>query len=61
MSSEAVQISTSKEEVAYNLMYKIIKSENVYDTKKEILDLYSECLKATSGLREISPSESSQS
>ena len=49
----------SKESVAFSLTLKIAQSEKVYD-KKGILDLYAECLKATSGLREISPSESSQ-
>jgi len=42
----------SKESVALTLMIKINHTEKVFD-RKHILDLYAECLKATSGYREI--------
>ncbi len=50
--SEAQVSYNTKEEVAYKLLVKISKIEDL-STREGVLDLYAECLEATSGQRDI--------
>lgn len=51
--SDQVELNVaSKESVAMSLMLKINQTEKTYD-RKHILDLYAECLHATSGYRDF--------
>ncbi|MCA3696499.1 hypothetical protein [Aquidulcibacter sp.] len=62
MAEETVKISSlppssSKERVAYDLYIDVLRVEykdGQKRSRKELLDLYAECLHATSGYREIS-------
>jgi len=50
MSDVTINTNT-KEEVAYKLAVKIAKEGKIYNDRAKLLDLYAECLEATSGLR----------
>lgn len=57
--SENVKIeTTNKEDVAYKLTMDIAGREKLYENqknyRKELLDLYAECLYAASGYRDLS-------
>ena len=52
MSDVQFKINT-KEEVAYKLAIQIANTEGVMNNRKKLLDLYAECLKATSNNRLI--------
>ena len=50
--SGAVLNANTKEEVAYKLLHRIAHTEK-QRSKKDLLDLYAECLEATSGNRVV--------